>query len=189
MLLLLLLLSGLPRALPQTSLLNAPPCAFGALSLPGRVATSGDCVPAAHAATPPALRVLHGADFAGVFYVARSEPPGGRTAAQLALAGAPDSAPRGSMMGPARASLSPFPPNPSSTPPRAVDNTTGVAVGNASETIYMVTQGTHANAGCCFECVHRAMSRPLLRARVFSLTLSTRRQLAQLRKRRKQQPR
>ena len=31
-----------------------------------------------------------------------------------------------------------------------IDKTTGVATGNASETIYMVTQGTHANAGCCF---------------------------------------
>lgn len=33
-----------------------------------------------------------------------------------------------------------------------IDNTTGVAQGNSSETIYMVTQGTHANAGCacCF---------------------------------------
>ena len=30
-----------------------------------------------------------------------------------------------------------------------IDNTTGVARGNASEVIYMVTSGLHANGGCC----------------------------------------
>ena len=41
-------------------------------------------------------------------------------------------------------------------------NTTKVAVGNEPETIYMVTSGTHLNAGCCcehavlFSCAHYA---------------------------------
>jgi hypothetical protein len=30
-----------------------------------------------------------------------------------------------------------------------IDNTTGVARGNTSEVIYMVTSGLHANGGCC----------------------------------------
>ena len=32
-----------------------------------------------------------------------------------------------------------------------IDKTSGVATGNAPETIYMVTSGTHFNAGCCFD--------------------------------------
>ena len=32
------------------------------------------------------------------------------------------------------------------------DNTTGVATGDAPETIYMVVDGRHYNSGCCFDC-------------------------------------
>jgi hypothetical protein len=32
-----------------------------------------------------------------------------------------------------------------------LDNTTGVAVGNEEETLYMVTSGAHYNALCCFD--------------------------------------
>jgi len=31
-------------------------------------------------------------------------------------------------------------------------NTTKGAVGNEPETVYMVSSGTHVNAGCCFDC-------------------------------------
>ena len=97
-----------PRAQqpPAASLFNAPPCTTAG-GLPGRVsAASGDCVAAAPALVPPALRVLHGATFAAPLSVGRSEPPGGRTPAQLALAGAPEGALRGAMLGPARAAFS-----------------------------------------------------------------------------------
>ena len=32
-----------------------------------------------------------------------------------------------------------------------IENTSGVATGNDPETLYMVTGGTHYNAGCCFD--------------------------------------
>ncbi len=32
-----------------------------------------------------------------------------------------------------------------------IDNTTGIAVGNEEETLYMVTSGTHYSYGCCFD--------------------------------------
>ena len=33
-----------------------------------------------------------------------------------------------------------------------IDETVGVAKGNDPETLYMVTDGTHVNSGCCFDC-------------------------------------